>query len=280
MTGLQFGCVSAKSRRIAAGPLALHLLEWGPPGSPTLCLLHGGAAHAHWFDLVAPGFGDRYHVVALDQRGHGESDWARPAAYATQDFARDLVAVLDALGNGPAILVGHSMGGHNAMAFAAWYPERVRALVVVDSRPVLPDERLAMMHRRGERPMRRYPTAEDAVAAFRLLPRDTVADPALLAHVARAGVAADNGRFRYRFDPEANRVRRPVDNWRLVDRIVAPTLIVRGERSPVLPRDMAERLRSAIGDSRVVEIPGAYHHLVLDRPVEFTAVLDEFLRTA
>lgn len=279
MTKSQFGCLSAKSRRIAAGPLALHLLEWGTPGRPTLCLLHGGAAHAHWFDLVAPAFASRFHVIALDQRGHGGSDWARPPAYGTEDFAGDLLAVLDALGGGPVVLAGHSMGGHNSMAFAAWHPERVRALVVIDSRPALPEDRLAMMHHRGERPMRRYASADEAVAAFRLLPRDTVADPALLAHIARAGVAARDGGFSYRFDPETNRVRRPVDNWQLVDRITAPTLIVRGERSPVLPREMAERLRAAIRDSRLVEVPGAYHHLVLDRPAEFAAVLDDFLGT-
>ncbi len=279
MTWPRFGCLSARSRRITAGALALHLLEWGPPGRPLLCLLHGGAAHAHWFDRVAPAFADRFHVVALDQRGHGASDWARPAAYATEDFAADLLAVFDALGDGPVVLAGHSMGGHNAMAFTAWYAERVRALVVIDSRPALPEERLSTMHRRGERPMRRYPSVDEAVAAFRLLPRDTVADPALLSHVAREGVAQRDGGFSYRFDPEANRVRRPVDNWQLVDRITAPTLIVRGELSPILPREMAERLQAAIRGSRLVEIPGAYHHLVLDRPAEFTGAFDEFLGT-
>ncbi|MGH7392011.1 MAG: alpha/beta fold hydrolase [Candidatus Rokuibacteriota bacterium] len=261
------------------GGLTLNLLEWGVSGRPGLCLLHGGAAHAHWFDLVAPALADRFHVVALDQRGHGESDWPRPPAYGTEDFAADLLGVLDAIGWERVGLAGHSMGGHNAMAFAAWHPARVRALVVIDSRPALPEDRLAMMHRRGERPLRRYATADEAVAAFRLLPRETVADPALLAHVARAGVARRDGGWSFRFDPEANRRRRPVDNWTLVSRITAPTLIVRGERSPILPREMAERLRGAIPDARLVEIPGAYHHLVLDRPAEFTAAVARFLES-
>lgn len=277
MPELQFGCQSAKKRRLDAGRVTLNLLEWGTSGRPGLCLLHGGAAHAHWFDLVAPAFADRFHVVALDQRGHGESDWARPAAYGTEDFAADLLGVLDALGWERAILAGHSMGGHNSIAFSAWHPARVRALVVIDSRPALPEERLTMMHRRGERPLRRYATADEAVTAFRLLPRDTVAAPALLAHVARAGLVQHDGGWSYRFDPESSRARRPVDGWTLVDRITAPTLVVRGEWSPVLPREMAERLRGAIPGARLVEIPGAFHHLVLDRPAEFTAVLADFL---
>ena len=120
------------------------------PGAPPLCFLHGGAAHAHWFDAVVPALADRYHVVSLDQRGHGESAWALPPAYATEDFAADLLGMMDGLGWTRMTLVGHSMGGHNAMAFAAWYPERVSALVVVDSRPALPEDRVERMRARGQ----------------------------------------------------------------------------------------------------------------------------------
>ncbi len=169
----------------------LHALEWGTANQPALCFLHGGSAHAHWFDQVAPAFADRYHVISLDQRGHGESGWASPPAYATEDFAADLLAVMTALGWAQAVVVGHSMGGHNALAFAAWHPDRVRGLVVVDSRPAISAERLEGMRQRGRRALRPHPTLEEAVAAFRLLPRETVAHPALLAHLAgRASFSA------------------------------------------------------------------------------------------
>jgi len=108
--------------------LALRALEWGEPGRPGLCFLHGGSAHSHWFDGVAPAFADRYHVISLDQRGHGESDWPPTPAYATENFAADLLGLLDALGWARVTLVGHSMGGHNSMSFSAWHPERVQAL--------------------------------------------------------------------------------------------------------------------------------------------------------
>lgn len=272
-----FGCLHARSRTIAVNGVALHGLEWGEPGRPALCFLHGGAAHAHWFDLVAPAFADRFHVIALDQRGHGASAWANPPSYATEDFVSDLVAVFDALGWSQAALVGHSMGGHNSIACSAWHPDRVRALVAVDSRPAIPPERMAAMRDRGARPMKRHPSVEAAVAAFRLLPRETAADPALLAHLARAGIVERDGGFTFRFDPATYGVRRPVDGWTLAGQITAPTLLVRGELSPILPKEMAERLEATIPKARVVEIAGAYHHLVLDRPAEFVAVLDEFL---
>jgi len=276
------GCELAVRRSFSVGGLVLRALEWGTPGRSPLCFLHGGSAHAHWFDAVAPVFADRYHVLSLDQRGHGESDWPAPAAegaaYATEDFAADLGGLMDALGWRRMAICGHSMGGHNAMAFAAWHPDRVSALIVVDSRPSIPPDRLNLMHRRGHRGPRRHETLEAALRSFRLLPRETVADSALLEHLARTGIVERGGRFLYRFDPDCNGMRQPVDVWPLLPRIAAPTLLVRAELSPVLPRATAEGMAARIPRARLEEVSGAYHHLVLDRPTAFAALLDRFLR--
>jgi pimeloyl-ACP methyl ester carboxylesterase len=256
------------------------MLEWARPGAPGLCLLHGGSAHGHWFDWVAQAFVDRYHVIALDQRGHGESDWPSPPAYATEDFVRDLVALMDALGWARMTVLGHSMGGANSMALAAWHPARVERLVIADSRPSIPPERLGVMHERGARALRtprRHPTVESAVASFRLLPRETVADRVLLDHVARAGIAERAGGFSYRFDPAANGSRKPHDMWPELPKITAPTLIVRATLSPVLTADMAARMLRLIPDSRLAEVPGAYHHVTLDRPDAFVQAVSAFL---
>jgi pimeloyl-ACP methyl ester carboxylesterase len=272
-----FGCETARQRTLQVDGLALHALEWGEPDRPALCFLHGGSAHAHWFDAVVPAFVDRYHVISLDQRGHGASQWAPDPAYATEDFARDLLGVMDALGWDRMTVIGHSMGGHNAMAFAAWHPERVDRLVVVDSRPAIPAERLQNMHRRGDRGPMRHETLDSALKSFRLLPRETVADPQLLEHLARAGITEREGRFLYRFDPACNGRRRPTDGWALLDRITAPTLLVRGEHSPILPREMAADMLARLAPARLVEIPGTYHHLVLDAPDAFARALEDFL---
>lgn len=273
------GCETARSRVVEVRGLALHLLEWGDAGAPALCFLHGGAAHAHWFDRVTPAFADRFHVVSLDQRGHGGSQWAEPPAYATEDFTGDLLELMDRLRWTRMAVIGHSMGGHNAMTFAAWHPERVSALVIIDSRPAIPAERLTVMHARGRRLPRAHPTEDAALQAFRLLPRETFADPAFLAHLARAGMTRRNGGWAWRFDPATHGNRRPVDAWPLLPRITAPTLIVRGGLSPILTPEMAERLRAAVPRSTLVTIPEAYHHLTLDRPAEFTAELERFLAT-
>lgn len=277
MTRQFFACERVKHRNARINGLDLHWLEAGPAEAPPICFLHGGAAHAHWFDGVIPSFVDRFRVISLDQRGHGASAWATPPAYATQDFAGDLLALMEHLGWARMALVGHSMGGHNSMAFAAWHPERVSALVVVDSRPQLPPDRIDRMRERGQRPPRLHPSEEAAMRSFRLLPKETTADPALLQHLARAGLIRTDGGYRYRFDPACYANRQPVDCWPLVPRITAPALVVRGELSPILPADMAARLRAAIPRAEVAEIKGAYHHLTLDAPDAFTRVLDRFL---
>jgi pimeloyl-ACP methyl ester carboxylesterase len=278
-TTTYFGCERARRGSVEVNGLRLSFLEWEAPGRPVVCFLHGGSAHAHWFDHVTPALAGRFHMVALDQRGHGESEWARPPAYATESFASDLLGVFDAFGWRQAALVGHSMGGHNAMSFSAWHPDRVSALVIVDSRPSIPVDRLDRLRTRGMVTLRPYPTREAAAASFRLLPRETVADPALLAHLGLSGVVERDGQWVYRFDPASNGQRQPVDAWTLVDRITAPTLVVRGELSPNFTREMAARLRAAIPGAAYTEIPGSYHHLTLDNPTVFVQAVDPFLTT-
>ena len=278
MTRQLLACADAKHRVETINGLRLHLLQRGSDDAPPVCFLHGGAAHAHWFDRVIPGVATRIRAIALDQRGHGESQWATPPAYATQDFASDLLALMDRLGLPRVTLVGHSMGGHNAMAFATWHPDRTAALVIVDARPSLPPDRVQRMRERGRRPPRVHASEDAAVAAFRLLPRETIADPGLLAHMARMGLARVDGGVRFRFDPACYADRKPVDCWPFLRRITAPTLIVRGEHSPVLPLEMAQRMLETLRDAELVEIPGAYHHVTLDAPETFGAVLETFLQ--
>jgi pimeloyl-ACP methyl ester carboxylesterase len=163
------------------------------------------------------------------------------------------------------------------MTFAAWHPDRVARLVIVDSRPAIPPDRLEFMHARGRRLPRVHASEDAAVASFRLLPRETLADPTFLAHIARAGLTRRNGGWGWRFDPATHGSRQPVDAWPLLGKITAPTLIARAALSPVLPAEMAERLHASIPQATLITIPNAYHHLTLDNPQAFTNAVGEFL---
>jgi len=272
-----YACDVAARRSFAINGMTLRALEWGVPGRPPLCFLHGGSAHSHWFDAVVPSFVDRFHIISLDQRGHGQSDWAADGRYGTEQFASDLAGVMESLGWERMALVGHSMGGHNSIGFSAWHPDRVRALCVVDSRPSLPAERLQAMHRQGHRGPRRHETLDQALRSFRLRPAETLAAPDLLEHLARQGIAERDGKFLYRFDPRCNGSRKPVDGWALLPQIKAPTLLVGAELSPIMPKEMAERMAAAIPNATLVTMLGVYHHLVLDAPDAFSGILDGFL---
>ena len=255
-----------RDRFVTVGGLRLRYRDWGGTGRPFLAL-HGAAAHAHWWDPVAPHLAPHLRVLALDWRGHGRSAWPRPLAYRTEDFAAELAGVIERLGLRDAVVAGHSAGGHSAIAFAAWYPDRLARLVVVDARPHVNLERLRALQNRAPRPQTEFPSRAAAIARFRLRPSETIAPPALLAAIARGGVVRlPSGRWRYRFDPACERMRVPVDGWPLLPRIVAPALVVRGEHSLILDRDVALRMTKALPAGTLEEIPGAHHHVTLDAP--------------
>lgn len=110
----------------------LSFLDFGGLGQPLLAL-HGHFSEGQTFAHLARELAPDWRVIAPDQRGHGESD--RPADYSRQGYIADAVAVLDHLGLGTAVVLGHSLGGVNAYQLAARYPERVLALVIEGERP-------------------------------------------------------------------------------------------------------------------------------------------------
>ena len=128
------------SRNTVVQRQRFHFLEWGDPGAPPLVLLHGGNQSAHSWDLVSLHLAGRYRVLALDQRGHGDSEWARDAAYGIGEMAEDAVAFIGQLGLERPIVMGHSMGGRVTMEVLKRRPGIARAAVFVDVGPEISGE--------------------------------------------------------------------------------------------------------------------------------------------
>jgi len=111
-----------KTRRFKGAGLTLNCLDYGGEGNPPMLFLHGGSAHGHWWDFTAPAFTDSFHALALDQRGHGDSEWIQPPAYSPLAYAHDLARFIAECAPPRPFVAGHSMGGISALTFAAEYP--------------------------------------------------------------------------------------------------------------------------------------------------------------
>ncbi len=98
-------------------------------------LLHGLRAYGHWFDDFSEIAKSSFRIIAPDQRGRGESDWAPDRDYATDAYVADLEGVANTLIEGKFVLASHSMGGGNAVSYAASHPNRISALLLLDYAP-------------------------------------------------------------------------------------------------------------------------------------------------
>ena len=266
-------------RAVEVGDLRLLLHEWGSSGRRPVLLLHSLAAHSHWWDWAAPRLAEDAHVVALDLRGHGGSDWVVPPAYHAEDHARDALAVLDALGWQAPVVMGHSLGGYIGATLAALHPERVAALVIVDTMTQWNERETAWAMEQAERPAQEFATREDAGGRFRLSPRETTAPAERLRHLGETGVQeARPGVWEPVFDRQVFAHARP-DAWPILPSVICPTLVVRGAGSSIMSREAGLRVAVTVKRGRLVEIESAYHHLILDDPTQFVSIVTGWLST-
>jgi pimeloyl-ACP methyl ester carboxylesterase len=273
--------------------LKLHYLDWGAghaahsarpeprPGARTIVLCHGGSAHCHWWDEVAPQLTEYGRVLALDFRGHGRSEWA--ATYGLISYLDDLTKFIKDHLRRRVVLVGHSMGGEIAMRVAVGSPQFLDALVITDaSASGLPlKTRLIWRWKRRKQSDRRpeFPTEDALIARFRLSPPGHNLTQAALAKLALKGAEqVPSGNWAFRLDPKTRKLS---PGWRLprsrIQDMRLPVLILRGERSRLVSERQARRMQRRVPDSKLQTIPSAYHHLSLDNPGATAAAIAEFI---
>lgn len=272
------------SRFFELNGLKLHYLDWGgDPDKHTFVLLHGGAAHVHWWDYMAPMLTSHGRVIALDFRGHGRSQWARPPHYGPPAYVEDVRGLLETLGT-RVVLVGHSMGGAVAQWCALRLADRLEALVIIDAPHGPPPlwRRLQWRWRRrahgGKRP--ELKSAEDITRKFRFSPPSSYLSAEQRAELALKGAEQlPNGNWAFRFDPETRA-------WRKIDRPLkkpnlrlfkVPTLLLRGAESELITPRLARRMHRRIANSQYREIPRAFHHVPLDNPEGTAEAIIEFV---
>jgi len=269
--------------------LRLHYADWGNETAPPLVLIHGGLDHCRNWDAIARALQPHFHIVAPDLRGHGDSEWAKGSSYGLSDNVVDLACLLRVAGLKDAALVGHSMGGMVAQAYAGTYPDRVSRLAVLDgtflstSQPAPIAEQMSRWIDQLERISQYEPTSFKTIeeAAQRLSRRNKRLTPELALHLARHGVRqGEDGLYRWKFD-HYQRARAPYrlspdDYIALWSRISCPTLLMWGSES-FLPDPQASGLLAHFKQAEMMKISGAGHWLHHDRLDEVLTVLRRFL---
>lgn len=269
----------ATSHHVSVAGLRLHYLDYGTADKPPMLCIHGGAAHAHWYDFVAAGFAADYHVRALDLRGHGDSDWGDPHIYQYQRYADDLFEFVDRINLKDFVLVGHSMGGMVVLLYAAMHPGRVKKLVIVDTALNLSPERVASMRSVGQREGKSYATHDEFETRFKIYPPQSTAAPQVLAHIARhSGRLFPDRRWRHKVDRNVQAGRVSLNGIPLWKHIDIPALLVKGGYSHRLTPAIVASIRAHCPQVQFVEVPGAEHHVTLDNPAGFVEAVSKFLR--
>lgn len=257
--------------------------DWAGPttAAPTLVLLHGFTGHARSWDHFAEAMSASYRVLALDQRGHGQTQWAPPDGYDTTEMVEDLDAFVRAMDLNDFALLGLSMGGIVAFAWAGRRPVSLTKLVIVDIAPEIDPAGLARI-RQSVAGSDVFATREEAFEQARV---DNPIPPEdhHRYRVENNLMRLEDGRYTYRYDRalrDPGNLRQgipPEEGWKLVADIEVPALLVRGETSDILSAGIADKMTSTMPDCRLVEVAGSGHPVPLDRPREFLSVVSTFL---
>jgi pimeloyl-ACP methyl ester carboxylesterase len=275
----RMGGHSVNEQFLTINGLRLRYLEWGAKDAPAILLLHGFSSTALAWRGVGEALADKYRVVALDQRGHGASDWDAQGRYTIDDFVADARAVTQHLNLAPFILVGHSMGGAISYSYASIFPQDVTRLVIEDAAP-----RPANDPRPPLQPMQApvFASRDDVVASVReAMP--LMRDASVQERVDLYYMEHSDGTWRFRADVEGVRKALSSQNrnetlWGHVKNIQCPTLVIRaGQEPPGISPETVELLEPTNPRIEVVTVPDAGHNIHFAHFDDFMVLLREFL---
>lgn len=256
--------------------LTIHYLDWGNREATPIVLIHGICSNAHYWDFFAARMSDSYHVLALDQRGHGDS--SRAESYGPRDYFSDLESFTEALDLPEFVLIGHSMGGINAIIYAARHPEMVSSLVIVDIGPEIGQAGRERMERERREEPGSFRTEEEAVSWIKST--DAWASEEFIRHQVKYSlIKDDNGQLVFKYDKKLMEtdLRSPEWLWEYVAQLLCPVLLVHGAESDMLTLQTAETMAGDIPHCTIAEIERAGHGVPGDNTEAFTSAVLRFL---
>jgi esterase len=273
--------VLPEDHHVIVGEMRFHYLDWGGNGHPIL-FLHGGGINAHTWDVVCLMLRERYRCIALDQRGHGDSEWSPAIDYGIETQVRDVEGFIEKLDLDNPLLVGQSMGGLNAIAYAVRHSTKLKGLVVVDVGPEIDSA--------GTQRIREFSSTPELESPEAFLERAVKFNPLRDPRVLRRSLFYNlrklpSGKWSLKHDQrrtsEEARNRVTDQHERLsreVSKIRCPTLIVRGGKSDVLSDEAAERFAQMLPQARWVRVEDAGHNIQGDNPSGLLFAINPLLR--
>jgi pimeloyl-ACP methyl ester carboxylesterase len=236
-------------------------------------LLHGGGAHARWWDHIAPLLTHSRRVVAADLTGHGDS--GRRDVYSLDLWADEVIALASERFTVPPVVIGHSMGGFVALQAASRPDNGFAGVITVDSpvRTRLPEDEAAATHK-AFGPLKLYGTREELLARFRPIPQQPML-PYIAKYVADNSIRHIDGGWTWKFDPRIfNRTRLSLTSLGSIDIRLA---MLRAERG-MISAEMQAAIDQALNrPATVIEVPEAGHAIMLDQPLALVTALRTML---
>jgi len=264
-------------RFITVNGLRIHYLEWGSADKQPLIMLHGIGRVAHTFDHIAPHFASRYHVMAVDMRGHGDSAWDPKGAYLVEDYVKDVEGLAQQLRLRNIVIWGNSTGGRVAQVFAGLHPDLVAAVIAEDVGPERPREIADGMTARLKQEDDRGWASEEELLAQQKAGNPRTREEVLRAYVRYGSKPRPDGRIIWKRDPAIGNGFVPTELWRYVRSIQSPVIYILGGRSNIVPAVTQDELRKVLPQVQIATIAGTGHYPSEENPVEFLAVVDKFL---
>ena len=264
-----------QDRFITANGLRIHYLDWGSPDKPPFIMLHGIGRVAHSFDHIAPRFSTRYHVIAMDMRGHGDSGWSPEGAYLVEDYVKDLEALVEQLNLRGLTLLGNSTGGRVVQVYAGLHPDRMARLVVEDVGPARTNEIASAFARRVEQEEKGWASEDELVAS---LMKNSKISEALQRNYAHFGSKLrDDGRIVWKRDPNLVKGFVPTELWEYVRKIKCPTIYILGGASSIVPPETQKQLKETLPSVEIVTMPGLGHYPHVEAPEDYLKIVTAFL---
>ena len=277
----------AKSNYLNLRGLNFHYLEWGNQENPLVIMLHGYMDHAHSFDLLADKLSEKYHLIAWDARGFGQSEHIHPYAYYYFfDYIFDLELFINHFTDQPVILLGHSMGGIIASFYSGTYPQKVSKMINLEGwflsdYPFSEAAGKAKVWMEGVKNLKGFkPMKNIEEAKLRLLRTDTMTPEDFALHLAEKCTIEKDGFLIWSHDP-LHRTRSPQQTYygqikSFLENIECPVLLMQGDKTFFELKKYEQNLELYRNSERI-EIFDAGHNLHIHKPDEISDLIIKFL---